>query len=235
MGTSINTAILPPIPLSRRVINDTEEHQRRVLDSYVEGINRGMNTSPVQSLDKQQEEITTTSKGKKPVITQADLQEETLQQESPEAEDTGMKQADSTYDQDPTYVQAQDVDKMRYQLQKIPANSRYKLPIQFLRLMMNNKIQIYLKIRCLEHHKMIIIELPLMMMSRTTQYNLAIQLPNCSCQEVSEYPEVDFLSFTQILQDYVRAYPPPTHADAYSQIQHMAQQLDVYLRKYPAH
>ena len=38
MGTSINTAISPPIPLSRRVINDTEEHQRRVLDSYVEGM-----------------------------------------------------------------------------------------------------------------------------------------------------------------------------------------------------
>ena len=28
MGTSINTAILPSIPLSRRVINDTEEHQK---------------------------------------------------------------------------------------------------------------------------------------------------------------------------------------------------------------
>ena len=26
MGTSINTAISPPIPLSRRVINDIEEH-----------------------------------------------------------------------------------------------------------------------------------------------------------------------------------------------------------------
>ena len=47
MGTSINTAISPQIPLSRRVINDTEEHQRRVLNSCVEGTNRGMNTSPV--------------------------------------------------------------------------------------------------------------------------------------------------------------------------------------------
>ena len=47
MGTSINTAISPPIPLSRRVINDIEEHQRRVLNSYVEGTNRGTNTSPV--------------------------------------------------------------------------------------------------------------------------------------------------------------------------------------------
>ena len=178
MGTSLNTAISPSIPLSRRVNNDIEE----VLDSYVEGTNRGMNTSPVQSSDEQQEETKTTSKGQKPVVTQADLTEETLQLESPETEDTSTKQADLTY------VQAQDVKKMRYQLQKIPVNSRYKLPIQILRSMRNNKIQIYLKIRHLEHHKMIIIELPLMTMSRTTQYNLAIQLSNHSCQEVSEYP-----------------------------------------------
>ena len=37
-----------------------------------------------------------------------------------------------------------------------------------------------------------------------------------------------------MLQDYLRAYPPPTHADTYLQIQQMAQQLDVYLSKYPA-
>ena len=37
-----------------------------------------------------------------------------------------------------------------------------------------------------------------------------------------------------MLQDYLRAYPPPSHADAYSQIQQMAQHLDVYLSKYPA-
>ena len=37
-----------------------------------------------------------------------------------------------------------------------------------------------------------------------------------------------------MLQEYLRAYPPPSHADAYSQIQQMAQCLDVYLSKYPA-
>ena len=47
MGTSLNTATSPSISLSRRVINDIEEHGRRVLDSYVEGKNRGTNTSPV--------------------------------------------------------------------------------------------------------------------------------------------------------------------------------------------
>ena len=37
-----------------------------------------------------------------------------------------------------------------------------------------------------------------------------------------------------MLQDYLRAYQPPSHADTYLQIQQMAQQLDVYLSKYPA-
>ena len=46
--------------------------------------------------------------------------------------------------------------------------------------------------------------------------------------------EVGCLSFTQMLQDYLPAYLPPSHADAYSQIQQRAQWLDVYLSKYPA-
>ena len=103
MGTSLNTAILPSIPLSRRVINDMEEHQRRVLDNYAEDMNKGINTSPVQPSDEQQDETKTILKGQKPVVTQAGLQEETLQLESPETENIGMKQAD------PTDVQAQDI------------------------------------------------------------------------------------------------------------------------------
>ena len=47
-GTSINTSISPSIPFSRRVINDIEGHQRRVLDDSVEGTNRG--TKPSLSL-----------------------------------------------------------------------------------------------------------------------------------------------------------------------------------------
>ena len=99
VGTSINTAISPSLPLSRRVINDIEEHKRKVFNSYVEGMDRGTNTSPVQSLDEQQDKTRTTSKGQKPVVTQADLQEQTLQLESPETEDTSMKQADPTDEQ----------------------------------------------------------------------------------------------------------------------------------------
>ena len=111
MGTSINTAILPPIPLSRRVINNTEEHQRRVLDSYVEGMNRGTNTSPVQTSDEQEEEITTTRTGQKARITQAEIQEETLQPESFQTEDISMKQVDPTQGPVSESVQAQNMEE----------------------------------------------------------------------------------------------------------------------------
>ena len=53
MGSSPNTTLSPSIPLTRSVINEIEEHQRTVLDSYAEGRDREMNTSPVLSLDEQ--------------------------------------------------------------------------------------------------------------------------------------------------------------------------------------
>ena len=46
--------------------------------------------------------------------------------------------------------------------------------------------------------------------------------------------EVGCLSFTQIFQDYLHEYRPLSQTDAYSQIQEMAQRLDVYLNRYPA-
>ena len=57
MESSPNTALSPSIPLTRRVINKIEEHQRTVLNSYAEGVDRETNTSPVLSLDEQQIEI----------------------------------------------------------------------------------------------------------------------------------------------------------------------------------
>ena len=57
MGSSPNTALSPSIPLTRRVINEIEEHQRTVLNSYAEGMDREMNMSLVLSLDEQQFEI----------------------------------------------------------------------------------------------------------------------------------------------------------------------------------
>ena len=71
MGSSPNTALSPSIPLTRRVINNTEEHQKTVCDIYVDTMDRGTNSSPVFPLDEQQVEIKTTSTGQQPVVTQA--------------------------------------------------------------------------------------------------------------------------------------------------------------------
>ena len=80
MGSSPNTALLPSIPLARRVINEIEEHQRTVLDSYTEGMDREMNTSPVLSLNEQQVEIKNTLTGPQPVDTHAEVQDNTCNQ-----------------------------------------------------------------------------------------------------------------------------------------------------------
>ena len=68
-------------------------------------MDRGTNTSPILSLDEQQVKIKTTSMGQQPVDTHTELQDNTLQLESPEMEDTSIKQAD------PINVQIQDIDK----------------------------------------------------------------------------------------------------------------------------
>ena len=46
--------------------------------------------------------------------------------------------------------------------------------------------------------------------------------------------EVGCLSFTQMFQDYLHEYMPPSQANTNLQIQEMAQRLDVYLNRYPA-
>ena len=53
LGTSLNTAASPPIPFSRRVINDIEEQQRKALKDTMEGTIRSTNTSPTFDLDEQ--------------------------------------------------------------------------------------------------------------------------------------------------------------------------------------
>ena len=96
MGSSPNTALSPSIPLARRVINKIEEHQRTVLDSYAVGMDREMNTSPVLSSDEQQVKIKNSLTGPQPVDTNAEVQDNTLQLESPEMVDTGIKQVEPT-------------------------------------------------------------------------------------------------------------------------------------------
>ena len=92
LGTGLNTSVSPPIPFSRRVINDIEEQERKALADMVEGTVRWTNTSPTSDLGEQDEEVTGPNIKLQAGITQADTQEETLQLESFETEDTGIKQ-----------------------------------------------------------------------------------------------------------------------------------------------
>ena len=108
MGNSINTSISPSIPFSRRVINDSEEHQRRVLNNSVEGTNIGTNTSPIPIPEEQEEEVIPNT-GPQAGITLAETQEETLQLESLEIQDTSIKQVNPMQDQDSKSSHAQNI------------------------------------------------------------------------------------------------------------------------------
>ena len=164
------------------------------------------------------------------MVTQAELQDNTLQPESPEIEDAGVEQAD------PTNVQTQDVEEngkpvevvtSRQQAQVANTDSQVDeeqqepdIPEdQTSRASQDNNYQ-----TAIDDDEQ----------DDTIQFSNLVTQPFLSrCVRVP-IMEVGYLSFTQMLQDYLRVYPPPSHADAYLQIQQMAQWLDVYLSKYPA-
>ena len=52
LETSLNTSVSPPIPFSRRVINDIKEQERKALKDMVEGTVRWTNTSPTSDLEE---------------------------------------------------------------------------------------------------------------------------------------------------------------------------------------
>ena len=99
MGTSVNTAVSPPMLFARKVINDIEEQQRKTLKDTVEGNIRLTNTSPTLQEEGKEEEVIISSSNPQAGNTQADIQEETLQLESSKVEDTGLKQVHRPYHQ----------------------------------------------------------------------------------------------------------------------------------------
>ena len=195
-----------------------------------------MNTSPVQTLDEQEEEITTMTTGQKPTITQAETPEETLQPQSLETEDTSVKQADTTQDQDPASVQAQNMEENEVPDADDASNMQVKdgntdsqvngeqpdpdtPDDQTSRASQDNNYR-----TAIDNDEQ----------DNTIQFGNPVTQPFLSRSVRVPITEVGCLNFTQMLQDYLQAYSPPTQADAYSQIQGMAQWLDVYLSKYLA-
>ena len=113
MGTTINTSISPSIPFCRRVINDIEECQRRALNDSIESTTRGTNTSPVPGPEEQEEEVITPNTRLQARIIPAETQEETLQPESLETKNTGIKQTHAIQDQDSKPLQAQNIREIK--------------------------------------------------------------------------------------------------------------------------
>ena len=68
----------------------------------------------------------------------------------------------------------------------------------------------------------------------TVQFGNPVTQPFLSRSIRVPITEVGCLSFTQMFQDYLHGYPPPSQADTYLQIQEMAQRLAMYLNRYPA-
>ena len=119
LGTSVNIAISPPIPFSRRVINDIEEQQGKALKDTVEGTIRSTNTSPTSEVEGQEEEAIIPGVNPQARTTQVDTQEETLQPESSDKEDTSIKRLiqEKTKIQDPQKSRTQEMQmKEQYQI-----------------------------------------------------------------------------------------------------------------------
>ena len=171
LGTCVNTAVSPPIPFSRRVINDIEEQQRKALKDTVEGNIRSTNTSPTFEVEEQEEEVIIPTVNPQAGITQVDTQEDPMMQDD--------------------------------QMSKASQDDNYHTAIRDDDL------------------------------GDTVQFGNPVTQPFLSRSVRVPTTEVGCLSFTQMFQYYLHEYPPPLQADAYLQIQEIAQRLDVYLNRYP--
>ena len=229
MGTSINTVVSPSIPFARKVINDIEEQQTKTLEDTVEGIIRSTNTSPILKEEGKEEEVITPSSNLQAHTTQADTQEETLQPESSKTEDTSTKQVYASEDQNvgPTEVQNIEhtheravLDSMDGQIEDdglTPQNNNQDPAMQDEQMSKASQDDNY--------HAAIDDD----DLDDTIQFGNPVTQPFLSRSIRIPTTEVGCLCFTQMFQGYLHEYPPPSQADAYSQIQEMAQRLDMYL------
>ena len=186
----------------------------------VEDIIRLTNTSPIPEEEGKEEEVITLTSNLQVPTTQADTQEETLQLESSKIEDTSTKQVYTSEDKNVGPTEAQNIehtnerpvlDSIDGQIEddgSSPENNDQDPAMQDEQMSKASQDDNY----CTN---------PVMQpfLSR------CIRIPNT---------EVGCLSFTQMFQGCLHEYPPPSQADAYSQIQVMAQRLDMYLNQYLA-
>ena len=225
LGTSVNTAVSPPILFSRRVINDIEEQQRKALEDTVEGTIRSTNTSPTPEVEEQEEEVITPSVYPQAGTTQSDTQEETLQLESSEIEDTSVKKVDTQEDQitEPTEVQnigdtdeRAVLDLIDSQMEEdgtTPENNGNDYISDDQDPMMQDD-QTSKASQDDNYHTAIGDD----NLDDTVQFGNPVTQPFLSKSVRVPIIEVGCLSFTQMFQDYLHEYPPLSQAAAFSQI-----------------
>ena len=153
-------------------------------------------------------------------ITPAEMQEETLQPESLETEDTGIKQVSSIQDQDSKSLQAQNMretevpdtqDTSDTQIQDDGTDSQLNgeecdPDISDDQASKASQEDNYCTAIYDDEQ------------DDTIQFGNPVTQPFLSRSIRVPITEVGCLSFTQMLHDYLQAYPPPSQADAYSQI-----------------
>ena len=206
---------IPINTLSRRVINDIEDHQRRALDDSVEGTNSWTNTFPVPAPEEQEEEVITPNTGLQAGIIPAETPKGTLQPESLETEDVSVKQVNTIQDQDSAPLQAQNIGET--EVPDSQDTSDTQIQDDGTDSQLNDK-------ECNP-------DIPDNQTSKASQednYCTAInddekddtiQFGNPVTQTFLSrsirvpITEVGCLSFTQMLQDYLQAYLPPSQAD----------------------
>ena len=234
MGTSINTVVSSSMPFTRKVTNDIEEQQRKTLTNTVEGIVRSTNASPIPKEEGKEEKVITPSFHLQACTTQADTQEETLQPESSKIEDTSTKQVYALEDQNvgPTEAQNKEHTNERAVLNSIdgqiedngstPENNDQDPAMQDEQMSKASQDDNY--------HTTIDDD----DLDDTIQFANPVTQPFLSRSIRIPTTDIGCLSLTQMFQGYLHEYPPPSQADAYSQMQAMAQRLDMYLDQYPA-
>ena len=202
----------------------------------MEGAIRLTNTSPTSDLEEQDEEVIIPSIKPQARITQADTQEETLQPESLETEDTGIKKVHTPEDQNTGPTETQNTgDIVERTVQDLigsqieddgtnhESNSDDYIPNDQNPVMPDDQTSKASKDD--NYHTAIDDD----DFDDTVQFGNPVTQPFLSRSVRVPTTEVGCLSFTQMFQDYLHEYPLLSQADAYSQIQDMAQRLDILL------
>ena len=206
----------------------------------MEGTIRLTNTSPTSEVEEQEEEVIIPGVNPQAGTTQADTQEETLQPESSILEDTSIKKVDTQEDQitGPTEVQntgdtderaAPDlIDSQTEEDGTTPENNGDDHISDDQDPMMQDD-QTSKASQDDNYHTAIGDD----DLDDTVQFGNPVTQPFLSRSVRVPTIEVGCLSFTQMFQGYLHEYPPLSQADAFSQIQEIAQRLDMYLNRYP--